>query len=226
MTGWDGYGHAVPTGLPIDRYLGSGDLQDAENCGYAPVAVLREMGVDHAHGDPQIQYRDGRIVLLDGTVLERGGTLNCVWAVTGLPGLDHSGVAGERSDSQIASTPSGTPVPAPTPTDPSAALTTGCVVVPDEAVEAARTTLAESGLLAGSIWADEDGAVSGVAQAIVHRVGPLIAAQALRDAVGVLEMEIGKAPGLWGPQAVLAGVGDALDWFRKRADELERGGDQ
>jgi hypothetical protein len=63
MTGWDEHGHARPTGLPIDRYLGSGDLQDAEDCGYAPVSVLAEMGIDYSHGDSQIQYRDGRIVL-------------------------------------------------------------------------------------------------------------------------------------------------------------------
>lgn len=83
--GWNEFGHARKTGLPIDKYLGSGDLQDAEDCGYAPVSVLAELGVDYAHGDPQIQFRDGRIVLLDGTVLERGGTLDCVWAVTKLP---------------------------------------------------------------------------------------------------------------------------------------------
>lgn len=86
MTGWNEHGHAVMTGLPVDKYLGHGDLQDAENCGYAPVSVLAELGIDRAHGDPQVQYRDGRIVLTDGTVLERGGTLNCVWAVTRLPG--------------------------------------------------------------------------------------------------------------------------------------------
>jgi len=85
MTGWNESGHAVKTGLPIDKYLGSGDLQDAENCGYAPVSVLGELGVDTSHGDPQVQYRDGRIVLLDGTVLELGGTFNCVWAVTTPP---------------------------------------------------------------------------------------------------------------------------------------------
>lgn len=85
LTGWDQYGHAVKTGLPIDRYLGSGDLQDGENCGYAPVSVLAEIGIDTDQGDAQIQFRDGRIVLLDGTILTRGGTLNCVWAVTCLP---------------------------------------------------------------------------------------------------------------------------------------------
>lgn len=84
-TGWDRFGHAVKTGLPVDRYLGQGDLQDAENCGYAPVSVLAELEVDVSLDDPQIQFRDGRIVLVDGTVLTRGGTLNCVWAVTGLP---------------------------------------------------------------------------------------------------------------------------------------------
>ncbi len=85
MTGWDEYGHARPTGLPVDRHLGGGDLQDAEECGYAPTSVLAEMPVDEAHGDPMTQFRDGRIFLTDGTVLERGGTLNCVWAVIRLP---------------------------------------------------------------------------------------------------------------------------------------------
>jgi hypothetical protein len=85
MTGWTEHGYAETTGLPIDKYLGHGDLQDAENCGYAPVSVLAELGVDYNHGHPLDQYRDGRIVLLDGTVLTRGGTLNCVWAVTRLP---------------------------------------------------------------------------------------------------------------------------------------------
>ncbi len=85
MTGWNSHGHAVKTGLPIDRHLGAGELQDAENCGYAPAALLAELGVDYSHGDPQVQYRDGRIVLLDGTVLERGGALGCVWAVVRLP---------------------------------------------------------------------------------------------------------------------------------------------
>lgn len=85
MIGWNEHGHAHMTGTSIDRYLGRGALQDAENCGYAPVTVLAELDVDTSHGDPQIQFRDGRIVLRDGTVLERGGTLNCVWAVTALP---------------------------------------------------------------------------------------------------------------------------------------------
>lgn len=85
MTGWNDHGHAAPTGLPIDHHLGAGELQDAENCGYAPVALLAELGVDYGHGDAQVQFRDGCIVLLDGTVLERGGTLNCVWAVARLP---------------------------------------------------------------------------------------------------------------------------------------------
>ncbi len=86
LTGWNEHGHAVKTGLPIDRHLGSGELQDAENCGYAPVALLAELGVDYAYGDPQIQFRDGSIFLTDGTVLELGGALRAVWAVTRLPG--------------------------------------------------------------------------------------------------------------------------------------------
>ena len=84
-TGWDEYGHAVMTGLPIDKHLGAGGLQDAENCNYAPVSVLAEICVDQSHGDPQIQFRDGRITLVNGTVLELGGTLHGVWAVTRLP---------------------------------------------------------------------------------------------------------------------------------------------
>lgn len=82
MTGWNEYGHAVMTGLPIEKYLGYGDLQDAELCGYPPTSVLAEMGVDPTLGDAMDQFRAGRIVLLDGTILTRGGTLNCVWAVT------------------------------------------------------------------------------------------------------------------------------------------------
>ncbi len=84
MTGWDEHGHARKTGHPVDQHLGNGDLQDAENCGYSPSSVLADLGVDPRHGDPLDQYRDGRITLLDGAVLERGGTLNCVWAVTRL----------------------------------------------------------------------------------------------------------------------------------------------
>ena len=147
MTGWDEHGHARPTGLPVDRYLGSGDLQDAENCGYAPVAVLRELGVDYAYDDPQIQFRDGRIVLTDGTVLERGGALGCVWAVTRLPAADHSGVAGEPKATEeescscwlcrdaeareAAATDAPTPGHSPDPVIPSVELSTGCVVVSD-----------------------------------------------------------------------------------------------
>ncbi len=100
MTGWDEHGHAVPTGLPIDRYLRSGELQDAENCGYEPISVLAEIGIDRTYGRPQTQYRNGRIVCSDGTVLERGGTLNCVWAVTRLPPPD-PGVAGSLDKQAI-----------------------------------------------------------------------------------------------------------------------------
>ncbi len=87
MTGWNEHGHAVKTGLPVDGFLGSGELQDSEDCGYSPVYVLSRMGVDKSHGGPGTQYRLGRIHLTDGTVLERGGTLNCVWAVVRLPDL-------------------------------------------------------------------------------------------------------------------------------------------
>ncbi len=81
MTGWDERGHARTSGLSLDRHLGAGELQDAENCGYAPVSVLAELGVDYSHGDPQVQFRDGRIVLTSGVILVRGGTLGCVWAI-------------------------------------------------------------------------------------------------------------------------------------------------
>lgn len=82
--GWNEYGYACKTGQSIDQYLGRGDLQDAENCGYAPTSVLAELGVETLFGDPQAQFRNGRIVLLDGTVLDRGGALGCVWAVVKL----------------------------------------------------------------------------------------------------------------------------------------------
>lgn len=85
MIGWDEHGHAVKTGLPIDEYLGSGELQDSEDCGYSPIYVLSRMGADRRYGVSAEQYRKGRIHLKDGTVLERGGTLGCVWAVTRLP---------------------------------------------------------------------------------------------------------------------------------------------
>jgi hypothetical protein len=85
MTGWDEHGFAVKTGSVLDSYLGRGDLQDAENCGYAPTSVLAELNIDAAYGTPEFQFREGRIWLADGALLERGGTLNCVWAVTRLP---------------------------------------------------------------------------------------------------------------------------------------------
>lgn len=85
MTGWDEHGHARKTGHPIDAYLGRGDLQDAENCGYTPTSVLAELGVDPQHADPVDQFRAGRIELRDGTILKRGGTLGAVWAVTQRP---------------------------------------------------------------------------------------------------------------------------------------------
>lgn len=92
ITGWNEHGHARKTGLPIDALLGRGDLQDAENCGYNPISVLATMRVKPhtVHGDPVDQFRAGRIELLDGTILERGGTLGAVWAVTQLPGENHA----------------------------------------------------------------------------------------------------------------------------------------
>lgn len=84
-TGWTEHGYARMTGTPIDQYLGCGWLQDAENCGYAPTRVLAELGVDPEYGEPMAQFRAGRIQLVDGTVLELGGNLRCVWGVTALP---------------------------------------------------------------------------------------------------------------------------------------------
>lgn len=85
MTGWNEHGHAVMTGTDLDQWLGSGELQDAENCGYVPTALLAQLGVDETQGHPLKQFRTGRIVLLSGAILERAGTLNAVWAVTRLP---------------------------------------------------------------------------------------------------------------------------------------------
>lgn len=79
-TGWNEHGHARTSGTWADRLIGSGALQDAENCGYTPSDLLAEIGSDEG------QHRAGRIVCADGTVLERGGTLNSVWAVVGIPG--------------------------------------------------------------------------------------------------------------------------------------------
>lgn len=80
--GWNEHGHAVLAGTAADRWLGSGELQDAENCGYVPHSLFAEMGVDAAAGPPADQFHAGRMTLLSGAVLERGGTLNSVWAVT------------------------------------------------------------------------------------------------------------------------------------------------
>lgn len=84
-TGWNEHGHARRAGLHIDYLRAIDDLQDAENCGYSPISTLAGIGVDQTRRRALDQFRAGRIVLLDGTVLERGGTLNSVWAVTQLP---------------------------------------------------------------------------------------------------------------------------------------------
>jgi hypothetical protein len=59
--------------------------------------IIEGVTPDVAFGEPLDQYRAGRIALTDGTVLEVGGTLNCVWAVTSVGGspLLYDGVAGE-----------------------------------------------------------------------------------------------------------------------------------
>ena len=51
----------------------------------AAKTFVAEMGVDIRRGEPMEQFRRGRITLVNGTVLERGGTLSCVWAVSKLP---------------------------------------------------------------------------------------------------------------------------------------------
>lgn len=85
VAGWDKHGHAVRTGTRADRWLGAGELQDAENCCYNPLSVLAEMGVDESATAALDQFRSGQLTLRDGTVLERGGTLGAVWAVVRLP---------------------------------------------------------------------------------------------------------------------------------------------
>jgi hypothetical protein len=80
--GWNEHGYAVMTGTRADKYIGRGDLQDAENCRYSPASVLSEMCVDYTYGDPEDQYNAGNIHLEDGTILELGGTFGCVWAIT------------------------------------------------------------------------------------------------------------------------------------------------
>lgn len=83
--GWNEYGHARMTGTAIDKYLGRGDLQDAEDCNYEPTSVLADLDIDPAYGDPRTQFRAGQISLRDGTILQRGGFLGCVWGVAYLP---------------------------------------------------------------------------------------------------------------------------------------------
>jgi hypothetical protein len=84
--GWDERGFVRATGvLEIDRVLGTGDLQDAQDCNYTPAGVLAEMGVDEAYGPALDQYDTGRIVLQSGAVLARGQSWLSVWACTRLP---------------------------------------------------------------------------------------------------------------------------------------------
>jgi hypothetical protein len=84
--GWDKHGFARKTGVPeIDSVLGGGDLQDAQDCNYAPVGVLADLGVDVSHGAPEDQYAAGIIWLESGAVLERGRSMASVWACTRLP---------------------------------------------------------------------------------------------------------------------------------------------
>lgn len=82
--GWDARGFRRPTGIDtLDRSLA--EIQDGQDCGYAPAATLAEIGVDYAHGDPQIQFRDGRIALTSGAILSVGQSWRSVWACTRLP---------------------------------------------------------------------------------------------------------------------------------------------
>lgn len=84
--GWNEYGHAIMTGrASVDHWIGRGDLQDAENCGYAPVSALLEMGVDVSISPALPQFEAGEIRLTNGAVLQRGGTFGAVWACVELP---------------------------------------------------------------------------------------------------------------------------------------------
>lgn len=90
--GWDERGFARKTGIAeIDRLLGSGGLQDAQDCGYVPTLLLDSMNVDTRKRflapSPRAdeQFRVGRIYLMSGAVLERGKNWVGVWACTRLP---------------------------------------------------------------------------------------------------------------------------------------------
>jgi hypothetical protein len=74
------------TGLAcVDHWIGRGDLQDAENCGYLPASALAEMGVDDSLKPALWQFENGRIQLLSGAVLQTGGTFGMVWGCVELP---------------------------------------------------------------------------------------------------------------------------------------------
>jgi hypothetical protein len=84
--GWDENGHARKTGIPgIDKVLGAGDLQDAQNCNYPPSGVIAETDVDESSSTSMDQYSTGRITLKSGAILERGRSWVSVWACTRLP---------------------------------------------------------------------------------------------------------------------------------------------
>lgn len=151
-------------------------------------------------------------------------------------GLGHSGVAGERSDSLKASEGSEasapTPGHSPDPVIPSVELSTGCVVVPDEAVEAAARADHAFGRLGddpdwdGLTDADRD-SYRRAARSYLTAAASLIAAQALRQAAEALAAQVAHTISSgWGGVDRINGSGDAAVWLQRRADELERGGDQ
>jgi hypothetical protein len=86
--GWDERGLARRTGVEdIDRAIGAGWLQEAEDLGLHTSAVLglSDLGVDLAYGSADAQYSAGLVLLADGARLERGRSFGAVWACTRLP---------------------------------------------------------------------------------------------------------------------------------------------
>lgn len=128
----------------------------------------------------------------------------------------HSGVAGEpeatpSKGSEIDSEPAPTPTPSPEGVEPAAAGWDGGIAVPDDVV----TRIAD----------DANDAVHCEhlvcwARAIVDRAAPLIAAQALRLGMTLLEH-----CGTLAPELATA-FAEAVDALSGLADELERGGDR
>jgi hypothetical protein len=143
---------------------------------------------------------------------------------------DHSGVAGEpeattKEASVIDSPAPPTQVPVPDPVDPAALNLAGG---PPPSAEAVARAFHEAYERLAPSFSYETRKASAVPwervpennralmTAVAAEVAPLVAAQALRSAAGTLRAQIGT---LWG-------LGDAVIWLQRRADELERGTDQ